>query len=270
MKHHLSSTIVCPPCATQYVVLLGSSLSGAIASSESLAPGGEMGHPRRARGRWSGTGGSGALRCRPQPTRRTPEAHGRAWPSQGLGLARAQPLSKKNTAQKGNQFARGEERKKQSARRKRGTTGAGRAAWRATQRFSQRPCAGGSVGGTDVPSRSVPCANVRQAAHLSRQLRSRPPPPARTMEKLYPLSYAHRKTSETPRAHAHGDGTCTASTQRWAGRRRRVQPARLRRNAGRGRRWRQRARRPARLPPQRTAWEHGWLGATVSHAGLEP
>ena len=137
-----------------------------------------MGHPRRARGRWSGTGGSGALRCRPQPTRRTPEAHGRAWPSQGLGLARAQPLSKKNTAQKGNQFARGEERKKQSVRRKRGTTGAGRAAWRATQRFSQRPCAGGSVGGTDVPSRSVPCANVRQAAHLSRQLRSRPPPPA--------------------------------------------------------------------------------------------
>jgi len=35
MKHHLSSTIVCPPCATQYVVLFGSSVSGAIASSES-------------------------------------------------------------------------------------------------------------------------------------------------------------------------------------------------------------------------------------------
>ena len=59
-----------------------------------MTPGGETEHPNRATGQWSGTCGSEALRCRPQPTPHTPEA-GDAWPT-GHG-ARDKPPTRGRT-----------------------------------------------------------------------------------------------------------------------------------------------------------------------------
>ena len=57
-----------------------------------------------------------------------------------------------------------------------------------------------------MPSRSVPCANVRQAAHLSRQLRSRPPPPA---------SYNEEVISAVLRPPQNFRDTSCTRTRRW-------------------------------------------------------